>query len=181
MRDEHRFREKIELSLENRHVRTIAFVAVLFLGGTFSLGVFVGKRLASRAAVPAPLDDLEALDAQAVQAPKRPAPPTAGRTETIRPGTGNGSPRSSTPETARARHSVASPVPLPPAQSGETPPAPPARAAPVRTIPAAPSVTSVVAPARTAQVTAPQTGVLPPPPPEVGKFTVQVGATQDKM
>jgi cell division septation protein DedD len=30
-------------------------------------------------------------------------------------------------------------------------------------------------------VTAPQTGALPPPPPDVGKFTVQVGATQDRV
>ena len=69
MRDEHRFREKIELSLENRHVAGIAFAAVLFLAASFSLGLFVGKRLASRAAVPAPLDDLAALDAQQTAAP----------------------------------------------------------------------------------------------------------------
>src|SRR5438067_4706300 len=31
MRDEHRFREKIQLSLESRHVRAIEFAAVLFL------------------------------------------------------------------------------------------------------------------------------------------------------
>jgi len=30
-------------------------------------------------------------------------------------------------------------------------------------------------------VTPPQTGALPAPPPDPGKFTVQVGATQDRM
>jgi DedD protein len=184
MRDEHRFREKIELSLENRHVRAIAFAALLFLGAAFSLGVLVGKRLASRAAVPAPLDDLEALDARAAPGHGKAPPPPAGRAEVTRPGTGSGSARaepSATSDTARLRDSVASPVPLPPAESAAPPPAPPARPAPVRTIPAPPSATSVAPGARTAQVTAPQTGALPAPPPEVGKFTVQVGATQDRV
>jgi len=51
----------------------------------------------------------------------------------------------------------------------------------VRTIPAPPSTTFVAPGPRTAQVTAPQTGALPPPPLDVGKFTVQVGATQDRV
>jgi DedD protein len=185
MRDEHRFREKIELSLENRHVRAIAFAALLFLGAAFSLGVLVGKRLASRAAVPASLDDLEALDAEAAPRPGRASPPPAGRGEVTRPGTGNGSPRAepaATQDTVRVREpAVASPVPLPAAQSTPPPPAPPARPVPVRTIPAPPAATSVAPGARTAQVTAPQTGALPAPPPDLGKFTVQVGATQDRV
>jgi cell division septation protein DedD len=185
MRDEHRFREKIELSLENRHLRAIAFAAVLFLGAAFSLGVLVGKRLASRAAVPAPLDDLEALDAEAPPRPGRPPPPPAGRGEITRPGTGNVSPRAeptATADTVRVRESsVAAPVPLPPAESTPPSPAAPSRLAPMRTIPAPPSATSVPPGARTAQVIAPQTGALPAPPPDVGKFTVQVGATQDRV
>ena len=209
MRDEHRFREKIQLSLESRHVRAIAFAAVLFLGAAFSLGVLVGKRLAARAAVPAPLDDLEALDAQQGPGRGKASPAPAGRAEVTRPGTGNGSSRPvevvrpvetasvaaasagraevtrpgtgnasqraeraepvATPDAAKAHDSEASPAPLP------------ARPAPVRTIPAPPSGASVAPPARTAQVTAPQTGVLPAPPPDAGKFTVQVGATQDRV
>jgi cell division septation protein DedD len=209
MRDEHRFREKIELSLENRHVRAIAFGAMLFLGAAFSVGVLVGKRLASRAAVPAALDDLEALDARTLPGHGRPSAPPAGRgeatrpgtgtagtassgtppahpgrPEVTRPGTGNGAPRGDSPvtsDTAGVRDSVASPVPLPPADPPPSPPAPAARPAPVRTIPAPPSTTSVAPGPRTAQVTAPQTGALPPPPLDVGKFTVQVGATQDRV
>jgi cell division septation protein DedD len=207
MRDEHRFREKIELSLENRHLRAIAFAAVLFLGAAFSLGVLVGKRLASRAAVPAPLDDLEALDAESAPRPGRASPPPAGRGEITRPGTGtaaaasapapagrgeitrpgtgNVSPRAeptATADTVRVRESsVAAPVPLPPAESTPPSPAAPSRLAPMRTIPAPPSATSVPPGARTAQVIAPQTGALPAPPPDVGKFTVQVGATQDRV
>src|SRR5712671_2313529 len=146
MRDEHRFREKIELSLENRHVRAIAFAALVFLGVAFSLGVLVGKRLASRAAVPAALDDLEALDTGSTPAPPHAAsatapplaagqgmghgrasqsPAAAGRAEVTRPGTGNGSltEPSAPSETARVRDSLASPVPLPPPADTVVPPA----------------------------------------------------------
>jgi len=207
MRDEHRFREKIELSLENRHVRAIAFAALVFLGVAFALGVLVGKRLASRAAVPAVLDDLETLDTRPAApgrgpasapapAPGRgrasPPPAAAGRVEVTRPGTGNGSltEPSAPSDTARVRESVASPVPLPPPADPVVPPATPtappatppaARPASVRTIPAPPPPTSVAPGPRTAQVTAPQTGALPPPPLDVGKFTVQIGATQDRV
>jgi cell division septation protein DedD len=204
MRDEHRFREKIELSLENRHVRAIAFAALLFLGGAFSLGVLVGKRLASRAAVPAALDDLEALDTRAARPPPPPgspspapghgrasqSPATPGRAEATRPGLGSGSrTEPSASDLERVRDSVASPVPLPPPAEPVAPPAtpvvpsaipPPARATPVR-IAAPPSTTSVAPGPGTAHVTAPQTGALPPPPLDTGKFTVQVGATQDRV
>jgi len=211
MRDEHRFREKIELSLEGRHVRAIAFAAVLFLGAAFALGVLVGKRLASRAAAPAPLDDLAALDAEPPSPQKAPGsrgslsavtrPGTGestrpGTSETTRPGASETTrPGTSTParngvgagsDNARVREAVASPVPVPPPpdpdEKPSVPPEAPARpATAVRTVPAPPP-TSTVSPApRTAQVSPPQTGLLPAPPPDPGKFTVQVGATQDRM
>jgi len=237
MRDEHRFREKIELSLEGRHVRAIALVAVLFLGAAFSLGVLFGKRLALRAAVPAPVDDLTALDAEAGAAQKatgsrggRPEVTRPGASENTRPGASESTrPGASSParggtggssQVARVRESVASPVPLPPPDPTEKPspsasasaaspspltptPAPPATGAPAgaaagaaaggapapqrtpgairTTIPPPPPVSTVPPAPRTAQVTPPQTGPLPAPPPDVGKFTVQVGATQDRM
>ena len=183
MRDEHRFREKLELSLENRHVRAIAFAALLFLGAAFSLGVLVGKRLQSRAVVPAPLDDLEALDTRTTVHGKA-SPPSAGRAEVTRPGTGDGARtgEAANSDTVTLRDSVASPVPVPPTESSPPAPAPrAARPAPIRTIPAPPDTTSVPPGPRPAQVTAPQTGALPPPPLDVGKFTVQVGATQDRV
>src|SRR5438067_7870773 len=169
MRDEHRFREKIELSLENRHVAGIAFAAVLFLAAAFSLGLLVGKRLSSRAAVPAPVDDLAALDARqrAAAVPARPPPPSAVRAEAA--------------ETPKLPDSAtAAAAPLPTAESSVLAPAAPARPAPVRSIAPPPGATRVAPGARTAQVTAPQTAVLPAPPANPGKFTVQVGATQDR-
>src|SRR3954464_5501569 len=96
MRDEHRFREKIELSLERRHVAGIGIAVSLFLAVAFSLGVLVGKRLASRAAVPGAVDDLAALDAQQAPRQGRPAPPPV-RGEVTRPGTGNAAPRAADP------------------------------------------------------------------------------------
>src|SRR5256885_5427065 len=198
MRDEHRFREKIELSLEGRHVRAIALAAVLFLGVAFSLGVLVGKRLASRAISPAGLDDLAALDSavapgrDGTSSPRGGAevirPGTAGRAESTRPGTTESTrPGTSasarneivpTSDTGKMRESVASPVPLPPSDSADKSPK---RQVPVRTIPAPPSATSVPPAADTIRVAPPQTAVLPAPPLDLGKFTVQVGATQDRM
>ncbi|HZX67067.1 MAG TPA: SPOR domain-containing protein, partial [Myxococcales bacterium] len=96
MRDEHRFHEKIELSLEKRHVAGIGIAVSLFLAVAFSLGVLVGKRLASRAAVPGAVDDLAALDAQQAPGHGRPSP-AAVRGEVTRAGTGNAAPRAADP------------------------------------------------------------------------------------
>src|SRR4051812_8500705 len=108
MRDEHRFHEKIELSLEKRHVAGIGIAVSVFLAVAFSLGVLVGKRLASRAAVAGPVDDLAALDAQQGPGQGRPSPPP-GRGEVTRPGTGTGFPRGDSVRVADL--ALASPVP----------------------------------------------------------------------
>jgi DedD protein len=160
MRDEHRFREKIELSLEKRHVAGIGIVVSLFLAVAFSLGLLVGKRLASREAVPGALDDLAALDAQQAPGQGRPSPPP-GRGEVTRPGTGTGAPRAADP-VRLADLALAAPGPA------------------VRSIPPPPEATTVPPGRRTAEVAAPQTAILPAPPANLGKYTVQIGATQDR-
>jgi cell division septation protein DedD len=190
MRDEHRFREKIELSLEKRHVAGIGVAVSLFLAAAFSLGLLVGKRLASRAAVPGAVDDLAALDAQQAPGQGRPSP-LPGRAEVTRPGTGTGAPRAA--DTARAADTVragdmvraadiASASAAGPTPVGRTETTRPGTgaASPVRSIPNPPEVTTVAPGRRTAEIAPPQTAILPAPPANLGKYTVQIGATQDR-
>jgi cell division septation protein DedD len=159
MRDEHRFREKIELSLEKRHVAWIGIAALSFLAAAFSLGLFVGQGLVSRAASPAPVDDLAALDAQDAVSSASVA------------GTDH-------PEAAPARNDTPR-APEPPRRS-EPPAGSTAAKPPVRSIPQPPEPTPIPPGPRTAEVVPPQTAVLPPPPANPGKYTVQIGATQDR-
>ncbi|MFL5362602.1 MAG: SPOR domain-containing protein [Myxococcales bacterium] len=220
MRDEHRFHEKIELSLEKRHVASIGIAVSLFLVVAFSLGVLVGKRLASRAAVPGAVDDLAALDAQQAPGQGRAWPP-AVRGEVTRPGTGNAAPRAADPVRVA---DLALAAPAPAARSEATVPDEATRpgtgtgtpaqttrpgtgtgtaaqathpgtgtgtaaqatrpgtgtGSAVRSIAQPPDATTVPPGRRTAEVAAPQTAVLPAPPANLGKYTVQIGATQDR-
>ncbi|MFL5411821.1 MAG: SPOR domain-containing protein [Myxococcales bacterium] len=194
MRDEHRFHEKIELSLEKRHVAGIGIAVSLFLAVAFSLGVLVGKRLASRAAVPGAVDDLAALDAQQAPGQGRPSPP-AVRGEVTRPGTGNAASRPADPVRVA---DLALAAPAPAARSEATVPDEATRpgtgtgtaaqatrpgtgtGSAVRSIPQPPDATTVPPGRRTAEVAPPQTAVLPAPPANLGKYTVQIGATQDR-
>jgi DedD protein len=67
MREAHRLRERIQLSLDDRQVAALAVGALLLLAGMFALGLLVGMQLARRSPQPAPLGDLAALDAQRSQ------------------------------------------------------------------------------------------------------------------
>lgn len=65
MRDVHRVRERVELSLDNRQVVAFVICSLVVLGMVFALGVLVGKQLAASAQGQArPLDPLGALDAK---------------------------------------------------------------------------------------------------------------------
>jgi cell division septation protein DedD len=67
MRDAHRMKEKLELSLDNRQVVSVLIGGIVVLGAVFVLGVVVGKKLSgTHSATHAP-DLLSALDAQAQQ------------------------------------------------------------------------------------------------------------------
>jgi DedD protein len=66
MRDTQKMKDKVELSLEGRHLVTLSVVGLLALGGAFWLGIGVGKKLQREdAAVPHEPDLLAALDADA--------------------------------------------------------------------------------------------------------------------
>lgn len=63
MRDTHKLKEKVELSLDNRQIVSITVASLVVLGGVFMLGVVVGKKLALENAEPkAPADLLSQLD-----------------------------------------------------------------------------------------------------------------------
>ncbi len=49
MRDSHRLKEKYELSLDNRQIVSITVACLVVLGGVFTLGVVVGKKLSGEA------------------------------------------------------------------------------------------------------------------------------------
>ncbi|MFT3708083.1 MAG: SPOR domain-containing protein [Archangium sp.] len=65
MRDSHRLKEKIELSLDSRQIVTITVASLVVLGGVFMLGVVVGKKLSAEAVATQqkqPTDLLSQLD-----------------------------------------------------------------------------------------------------------------------
>jgi DedD protein len=75
VRDGHRLREKIELTMDDRQVAALAVGALLLLAGMFALGLLVGMQLARRSPQPALAGDLAALDEQRVHAQRIAAPP----------------------------------------------------------------------------------------------------------
>jgi len=176
MRDDHLIQEKIEVSLERRHVALLAACALVLLGGIFALGVLVGRQLAS-AALDGPLKpaagDLSALDAQRDDPP----PPKATASHTASSPTqipAASAPRplaqAATPSVRVEPADAAAPAPAG-ANKGA------AGAGPVAVIPAA-KVASIPA-GKPAARPASQLA-LPPPPKELGRYTVQVGASQDR-
>jgi len=165
MRDGHRLREKIELTLDDRQVAALAVGALVLLAGVFALGLLVGKQLARSAPQPVQADDLAALDAQREQAQRTPPAKTA-------------------PVPAKAPVVAKAALEVPDDQVPESV-KPLAEAlvpkAETRTkeIPAPPAPVSV-APSRTVTVKSAQSAPLPGPPGEQGTFTVQLGASQDR-
>ena len=142
------------LSLEQRRPIAVAVCAALLLVGIFTLGLLIGRKTAALQPPVHAGGDLALLDAQArgpASAPARPA--TSAKAE------GSGALR--TPELVEK--------------------AEPVRIASI--VPAPAKVATVVPPAaaRAVQVPAPSAAVvLTPPPRELGQFTVQLGATQEK-
>jgi cell division septation protein DedD len=58
MRDTHKLKEKVELSLDTRQIVSITVASLVVLGGVFMLGVVVGKKLAAQTAEAKPPADL---------------------------------------------------------------------------------------------------------------------------
>ena len=156
MRDVERLRERIELSLDDRQVVALALCALLLLAGVFSLGILLGKKISSMQAPARAAGDLAALDAQA-RKPEPPAVPSRGAPPA------EASVRFAPAEKAHER--VEKPEPL--------------RTASVVPSPAR-QPTVVPPPERAMQVPPAGAAQLPPPPRELGNFTVQVGASRDR-
>jgi DedD protein len=197
MRDADRLREKIQLSLDDRQVAVLAVCALLLLGGVFALGLLVGKRLAAAAPQAARLNDLAALDEEqplpaerprtppAQVAAKPPAPVAAkpqvaaekaaaedlDRDPDEQPVAEQGKP----PEEAPAPTPTPAPAPAHPAAK----PAPSARQAQTALVPTEPVLIDPPPKPRTVEP-APSAIVLSVPPRNLGPFTVQLGASQDR-
>jgi DedD protein len=150
LRGGQRLRERVVLSLDDRQVAALAVGALLLLAGMFALGLLVGMQVARRSAQPAPTGDLAVLDEQRAQASRA---------------------ASSKPE-PKVAAAVAQPDRA--EQRDLAPPAPTAMRvdpAPKKEVPAPPTAISV-APA--------EPDDLPAPPKNVGKYTVQLGASQSR-
>lgn len=179
MRDDHLMQEKIEVSLERRHVALLAAGALVLLGGVFALGVLVGRQVASSALAgpqkPA-TGDLSALDAERDDAPAHPKASPPARTPP------HAAPAPSRVDPARVDPPAPAAAPVAAASvSGAAAASPPAPA------PAASGAMVVVPPAKVASIPAPRptakpgaTLALAPPPKDLGRFTVQLGSSQDR-
>jgi DedD protein len=153
VRDVERLRERIELSLDDRQVVALALCALLLLAGVFSLGILLGKKISSMQTPASAAGDLAALDAQA-RKPESPAVPSRPAEGSVRLAPAEKAhERVEKPEPVRATSVVPSPTRQP---------------------------TVVPPPERAVQVPPATAAPLPPPPRELGNFTVQVGAAQDR-
>src|SRR5688572_21803850 len=65
MRDQHRMKEKFDLSLDNRQIVSLLIAGLVVLGAVFVLGVVVGKKLAANPEAGRAPDLLAALDNKA--------------------------------------------------------------------------------------------------------------------
>ena len=122
MRDGHRLREKIELTMDDRQVAALAVGALMLLAGMFALGLLVGMQLARRSTQPALAGHLAALDEQRAHA-QRNAAPTRSDEQVARPEARREvSPPPSTVNVAAARTVAVKPepanLPEPPADPG---------------------------------------------------------------
>jgi DedD protein len=144
-------REKMQISLDDRQVIALGVCALLLLFGVFSLGILLGKKVTSSPPAQAAAD-LTSLDAQARKADLPRAPPAA------------------------------KPGPLPDGRSASVEAPHGDKIAATTLIPAAARQTTVVAPppVRPVQIASPVPIALTPPPRELGNFTVQIGAAQER-
>ena len=183
MRDVDRLREKIQISLEDRQVAVLAVCALLLLGGVFSLGLLVGKRLAAAAPQQAKVNDLAALDEEQEQAAReppqreKPAPAPAPRAVPAKPPAVADQPvaeeldrdpdEQPVPDQGKlaSQPAQAAMVPTPREQAQREPVQidPPPKPRSVEPVPAPSALTGLAA-----------------PPPNRGQFTVQLGASQDR-
>lgn len=76
MRDAHRMKEKLDVSLDNRQIVSLAIGALVVMGAVFVLGVVVGKKLGESDRTANAKDVLSALDEKAAAIERVQAQPT---------------------------------------------------------------------------------------------------------
>lgn len=62
MRDQHRWKDRIELSLDNRHIFFLFFACAVVLCLVFALGIVVGRKIEAPGGLKKPTDPLAMLD-----------------------------------------------------------------------------------------------------------------------
>src|SRR5262245_63842583 len=128
MRDAHRMKDKLDLSLDSRQIVSLLIAGMVVLGAVFVLGVVVGKKLSEGDRARASPDVLAELDEQAQQMKKvNEEPPLTFQNALTQKEPA--APRDRPPEAAVAVAVVAPPpappAPAPEAPAAEPPPAPP--------------------------------------------------------
>ena len=196
MRDEDRLREKIQVSLEDRHVALLAVGALVLLGGVFALGLLVGKQLAVAAPQAAQAGDLAALDAQRDPPPVPPQPARQAQAQAVAQAVAQAAPVELVADIVAAPASKPAPTlkPAPAAaarpkpedeedpvpENGKPPASEDAPSLPKPGVAIAPAAKpAAIEPARPASLP-PRPVVLTQPPPNLGAFTVQIGASPQK-
>jgi DedD protein len=155
-----RLREKIQVTIDDRQVAALAVGALLLLAGMFALGLLVGIQMARRAPQPVPAGDLAALDEQRAEAQRRAGPQDAPPTQPAR----------NAPSGTAAPPAAVSESGHPTEQKRHDP-------RPTKDVPAPPATVNIAPPPASTLREAP--AAFPEPPKDLGKFTVQLGASQD--
>jgi DedD protein len=170
MRHVQQMREKVEVSLEGRQIAALALGALVLLCSVFALGLAVGRKLSQEP----PRADLASLDLQAEQKPKAegPAPvktdsPTTTKAEAAQP------------KPAEAKAAATRPVESLKTAKVSTATLAPTRNNQIAVVPAPVREPLVIpAPPRRQENAA---IALTPPPRDLGAFTVQIGASPDRV
>jgi cell division septation protein DedD len=199
MRDAERLREKIEISFDDRQVWTLGLSAMLLLGGVFTVGMLVGRKtvVASQSAS----GDLAALDVKGgprASGPKEGRPRASGlgpRAEEIekpdapadiavRGSTLAVGPEAQKPSAEKAEDKAAADAEREPKAAEKSLGRAPGHASsePKPTVVPAPRPATVVQPAPQHPLRVASIAQVPltPPPRDLGAFTVQIGASQDR-
>ena len=163
MRDEDRLREKRQISLEDRQVWALGFSAVLLLGGVFVVGVLTGRRMAAEVRPQA--SDLRPQ----VTAPVPSAPPGVAALPVQR--TAENEKEKENEKEIKGKNEKEN-------ENKNENKNVQGRAPTV--VPAPRPATVIPAPPPAVQVASVVPVMLTPAPHDVGEFTVQVGASQDR-
>jgi len=186
LRDVERWKDKIEVRLDNRQVFFLFFGSALVACLLFILGVIVGKRLESRGRAVAPEieDPLALLDKVAATPRTGPEPPASLPKVLF----GATSPAPSKPAPRAPAPAEAHPAPAKPAAKAEPAPAKPEAPRPAVATKAEPKPQAApVKPEPTAKTAAPAKKVAVATPPAAadpakakGRFTLQLGSFPDR-